>query len=754
MACALNRSKRSAVSSTLPRAAPGAVSRGPGDWIGCVLAVVLVSALSTLSARPLLAARAGVIRVPLPITGSVDQDVQRQIEQWMHQMSVAPGESRPVLILEFAEDPNQDATASQFERSMALARFLMRSELANYRTVAWLPGTVSGHAVLPVMACEEIVAAPNARLGPVSLHEKGASATIRAFYTEASELRRTIPVAVAMGMMDPQLKILKATTANPQGTHFITESELEPLKEKTQVQSVETLSEPGDLLRISGSDLRLKYNFASHLASDRDDLAAKLSVPLASLQTQVATDGKWRSVRIDLVGPINAKMVQRTMRDIDEQILADNNLICFWIDSPGGDPAQAIRLATHIGQIDPMKIRTIAYVPEQALGSASLIATACQELAVGANARLGGAGAFSASPEELDAVTPPLQEICKDQSVHWSLPLALIDPRVELFRFQMQGTAIEEFLSEQEWNEMPQPDRWEKKECVSPAGEPLRLSGARAKELSLASHVVGDYADWKQTYGLDDEPVRVTPSWAENLIDELATPQVAGTLLFIAFFAMMVELSSPGIGTGAFVSTLFFAVYFWSQYLHGTAGVFEVMLFVLGLGFVAVEIFVLPGLGVFGVGGAGLVIASLVLASQTFVLPQNEYQVQQLPKSLMVVVVGFTGFFTGLFVLSKFLHRAPFLNHMFLVPPDEETHEARARRESLTEFSNLLHETGLATTRLTPAGKARFGNQFVDVVTEGQSVDKGDAVKVVKVCGNRVVVCPVPSRTARASPSS
>jgi len=43
-------------------------------------------------------------------------------------------------------------------------------------------------------------------------------------------------------------------------------------------------------------------------------------------------------------------------------------------------------------------------------------------------------------------------------------------------------------------------------------------------------------------------------------------------------------------------------------------------------------------------------------------------------------------------------------------------------------------------SRLRPAGKARFAQAVVDVVTEGSFVDKGAKVTIIEVSGNRVVV--------------
>ena len=61
-------------------------------------------------------------------------------------------------------------------------------------------------------------------------------------------------------------------------------------------------------------------------------------------------------------------------------------------------------------------------------------------------------------------------------------------------------------------------------------------------------------------------------------------------------------------------------------------------------------------------------------------------------------------------------------------------------RESLVDFEHLLGHSGVASTQLTPSGKARFGGQLVDVIADGEVIDRGAEVVVVEVQGNRVLV--------------
>ena len=56
------------------------------------------------------------------------------------------------------------------------------------------------------------------------------------------------------------------------------------------------------------------------------------------------------------------------------------------------------------------------------------------------------------------------------------------------------------------------------------------------------------------------------------------------------------------------------------------------------------------------------------------------------------------------------------------------------------EFGVSVGDWGRAVSLLRPAGKARFGDRYVDVVTDGSFVNQGKQVRVVEISGNRVVV--------------
>ena len=128
---------------------------------------------------------------------------------------------------------------------------------------------------------------------------------------------------------------------------------------------------------------------------------------------------------------------------------------------------------------------------------------------------------------------------------------------------------------------------------------------------------------------------------------------------------------------------------------------------------------------------------SLVLASQTAVLPQNS---GELGRSLVPVAAAMLGVVVGVVLLRRWLPHVPILNQMMLEPPAGEEAEEISRRESLVDLEDFVGARGITTTQLTPSGKARFGEMLVDVITDGEVIGRGTEIEVVQVQGNRVIV--------------
>ncbi|NDH94347.1 MAG: hypothetical protein EBZ13_07435, partial [Planctomycetia bacterium] len=375
--------------------------------------------------------------------------------------------------------------------------------------------------------------------------------------------------------------------------------------------------------------------------------------------------------------------------------------------------------------------------PRQARGDAALVALACDELVMGPQAVLGGEGAAAIGGRQADALVVAWRQAVGQRDARpWSLPLALVLPGFQVNRMVQQTTGRVEYFSEKELQARADRADWQLEAVLAPG--PLAVTAAEAERYGLTGTSVESFRALAERYGLSGDVAVVEPGWADQLLDALASPRLAWLLLLIGGAGLYIELNTPGLGFGGFIAMVAFIVYFWSQYLHGTSGWLEVMLFVAGLVCLAAEIFVVPGMGVLGLGGGLLVIASLVLASQSFVLPANDYQVRQLQWSLLGILGAGVGVGVFAAAVRQWLPSTPVLRHVLLAPPESET----AGIEDPVE--GLVGTTGVTTTRLAPAGKAEVDGQLRDVWSEGMLIEPGTAVRVVAVRAGRVMVLPQP----------
>ncbi len=676
-----------------------------------------------------------LIRIPLPIAGDVDTRVEQMVGQLLELLPA--GEQRPVLIFEFRAADGQSGEGSKFERSLSLARFLSGQELSRVRTVAYLPNSVQGHAVLAVMACEEIILHPDAKLGRAGIDEAAVDATMRSAYTEIAARRRTIPVPVALGMLDKQLAVYKVQSLD--GVRYVLGDEYEKLQQAGNAPIADTVVPPGEFAFLSGFDLRNKYQIASHLATDRRELAAALRLPPGAIIEDPSLGGQWQALLVELRGPVTASYVNRVIRGIedgrrDRQI----NFICVLVESAGGSPAESVRLANHLAAFDPAAIRTVAYVPNEARSDAALVALACDQIVMDDEAVLGGPGARYISPRMQKELRTPIQSIAATKHRDWSLLNALVDPQLAVHEFRRPGTGEARYFSDEELAAQKDKEVWQRGAAVDTGDG---LTGRKAADLKLVRHLAGSYTELRTLYNLDDELKPVEANQFIVAIERLAAqPWFPHTLLFIGFFALLSEASAPGVGVPGFISALCFLLFFWSQFLNGTADWLEVLLFVAGVVFVLLEIFVIPGLGVFGIGGGLMIIISIVLASQTFVIPQNSYQFGQLPGSLFSIVMAGGGALAALFVMYRYLPNTPYLNRLMLKPPEGDQLDELSQRESLVMWNHLMGKRGVTTTPLIPAGKARFGDDTIDVTSDGDFISRGTDIYVTEVRGNHVVV--------------
>lgn len=686
-----------------------------------------------------------LLRLRLPITGSADSVFRSIVERTKTRLlAESDGESRPVIVIEFAPLAEGDGfgQGTEFTRALTLARYLTSDDLAGVKTVAYLPKTIKGHGVLVALACEEIAMASTADMGEAGIDEdsnRPIDSSVLEGYRQIAQTRRTAPEAVALGMVDPAMEVLEVETEA--SIEFVERDELAEVERNQTVIRTTPLFPAGSMGLIGAREGRM-FGAVKYVVDDQESLAGLLRLDADALSADAGTVADWRPIFYDIEGPITANTVERARRLIGGEIASSGaNWIGLRIKSSGGTPAFGVDLANYVASLEGDNVRTVAYVAEEASGVAALAALAADQLVMNRDAVLGGPQGKEIDEAELNSLRATVQQSLAQNTPHsWSLLVALVDPELEVFRYTNRQTGAERLYSQAEADDLPDSADWRKGDAITTPGEVLRLDSDTAEELGVATHVVANVEELKQIYGFDSAPREVRTTWSMELAEALASPGITVLLLVIAFAGIYFELHTPGLGIGGFIAAVALLLFFWSKAFNGTVEWLEVLLFVGGVISIMVEIFVVPGVGIFGLGGALMVVASLVLAGQRFLIPRSAEEFAELQTSLAVVASAGALMVVVAVLLRRYLPHIPILNDMMLAGPEGEELAELSYRESLADYSHLVGQRGVTTTPLMPSGRAEFDGELVDVIADGEMIERGATVEVTSARGSRVGV--------------
>jgi membrane-bound serine protease (ClpP class) len=725
---------------------------------------------------------AALVRIKLPLVAGSDAGLKLAItrarDQLVQDARKQADARRPTLVLEIVPGTNAEnnGAGSEFEPAYSLARLLTSRDLTDVKTVAWLPRSIQGHGVLVAMACEEIVMASDAEIGSAGVDEPaedgGPSETVIAAYRETAGTRLTMPAALAVGMIDSSVEVVQIESG--EGLRFVLRDEVEDFRRDHEVIKEDVLKPAGALARFTGREGR-QFGFVKYLAAEKKDVARALAVPAESLTEDRVMMAAWQAIVIDIKGEVTAQTASQFKTLVTNRVSAGVNWVGVRIDSVGGDLPACLDIAATLASFDPNTVRTVAYVPVEARGGAAVIALACDQLVMHPTATLGAgpqaALAARAQPPaagDMRQMPPPgigrrqrpQPPQAQDEAVQlaaavasirdslaartersWSLLAAMLDARIDVANYRNKASGEERVMSGEEAAALPDAVNWNRGAGLAANNAPLALSGAQAAAAHLAWHTVDNFDQLKRLYGIERVET-VEPNWALTLVHALASPGLATFLLFLGFIGMYIELKTPGVGVGGVISLLAFMLFFWANYLEGTAGSLEILMFVCGIVLLLLEVFVAPGVGIFGLTGGLMVLFSLVLASQTFVIPHTEAEFEQVTESMGLVVAAGVGMIVLALALRRFLPKAPIFNRLVLEPPAPEERITLSHREATADFSHLVGREGEAITDLLPAGKALIDEELIDVIAQGEPIDRGQAVVVVSAHANRVVVRP------------
>lgn len=259
----------------------------------------------------------------------------------------------------------------------------------------------------------------------------------------------------------------------------------------------------------------------------------------------------------------------------------------------------------------------------------------------------------------------------------------------------------------------------------------LTLTYTQAKEHGYADYIVADRAELLQELGLSQaKVVEADLTVAEKATRIVTNPIIAPILLMIGIAGIVIEVFTMGWGVAGTVGVISLVLYFGGHLMAGFSGWGVLLLFIVGIILLTIEMLV-PGFGIFGISGIISVFASIVLAAPSW------------EAGLVSLVIALVGTIVLVLIAFKVLTKRNFWSRLTLgtVYKKEDGYIPQSQDYSIYQGKN-----GSAYTTLRPAGTIVLDDGTrIDVVTQGEFIERGERIQVLSVVGSRVIVGAMPA---------
>ena len=222
-------------------------------------------------------------------------------------------------------------------------------------------------------------------------------------------------------------------------------------------------------------------------------------------------------------------------------------------------------------------------------------------------------------------------------------------------------------------------------------------------------------------------------NWGESFIRFINNPIITSILMMVIMVGMFMEIKTPGWGVPGTASLIALALFFGAGYILEIASIMDILLFIIGVVLLILEIFVIPGFGVFGIAGIILMIAGLFMGLVSdFPLIETDI----LSIAIMQLAGSFLFSAIAIYFLAKTLPKTSLWNKLIL----NKGINATSGYSSNKEFKHLINLEGVALTDLRPAGTVVIEGKRYDVVTQGEYIVKNSKIVVLFTEGSKIVV--------------
>ena len=450
---------------------------------------------------------------------------------------------------------------------------------------------------------------------------------------------------------------------------------------------------------------------------------------------------------------------RRTQIALDEGV----EYLIYEIQTYGGLVNAADSICKYLILEVGKEAHTVAYITTEAISAGAMISVSCQDIIMLENTTIGDCAPMTLVPsQKLEGVDREKAEsfiraafdrAAEANGYPRALLRAMVTMQIEVYRVKNIKTGEYEFFESVRLPKDPNTYDLDNKELIVENDKLLTLIASDALEYGIARTVVEgragalDFLAKRDGVTFAGEPMVLETTWSEEMVRWINSPAVMAVLVMLAMLGVYIEFNTPGVGLPGLAAVICFTIIIGSKYLVGMANWVEVALFVVGMLLLIVEIFVLPGFGIAGFLGIICILAGLFgmlikNPPDKFPWPQSPLDWEVFLNGVVGLSLGFVGFLIAAWFLVKYLPKLQFLSGLMLAPAakGEQLPVSMTAMPQSRDSAVNIGDVGVVVSPLRPAGRAKFDQAVVDVVTEGEFIENGVEVKILEIHGNRVVV--------------
>ena len=407
--------------------------------------------------------------------------------------------------------------------------------------------------------------------------------------------------------------------------------------------------------------------------------------------------------------------IQRTLEDAESN---EATAVIFDINTFGGRVDAATQIKDAILGAD---ILTIAFINRRAISAGALISLSCEKIYMTGGGLIGAATAVDmtgkkGSEKVISFMREEMASTAEKRGRSKEIARGMVDEDLTFTHLVIGGDSIK--VDDIEGRK---------------DGKLISLTTEQALKYKIADGTAENMEALLDSLGYSSfETIETAENWSEAIVRFLTNPVVASLLTTFGFLGILFELQSPGWGIPGFVGLTCLILSLSASYIAQLATMSDMLFVLTGLALILLEVLVIPGFGIAGLGGIGLMIYGLYL----LLLPDIPVGEEVLGQAMDGFLIGLVGAVIGLVLLVKLMIKTKFWEQ--LTAPD--TQKKEDGYSNTFGWESLQGETGNADTDLHPSGWVRVKDQRIFVVSEGEFIEEGKEIKILSVDGNRVLV--------------